>query len=147
MAKTYGEDLRGRVIAAVDGGMSRRAAAERFSVGISTAIRWVRAWREDGRGAAKPKGGDTRSHRIEAYRDTILGAIDAQKDITLVELALLLGREHQVNVAPSTVHRFLVRHRITLKKSRRMRASRSARTWRGAARPGSTASPTSTPNG
>jgi transposase len=53
MAKTYGEDLRGRVIAAVEGGLSRRAAAERFKVGISTAINWVRAWREDGRGVAK----------------------------------------------------------------------------------------------
>lgn len=147
MARTYGEDLRGRVIAAVEGGMSRRAAAERFSVAISTAIRWVRAWREDGRGCAKPKGGDTRSHRIEAHRDAILAAIEAQKDITLAELADLLRREHGVGFAASTVHRFLVRHRITLKKSRRTPASRSARTWRGAARLGSTVSPTSTPNG
>ena len=147
MAKTYGEDLRGRVIVAVDGGMSRRAAAERFKVAVSTAIRWVRAWRENGRGVAKPKGGDTRSHRIEAHRDTILGAIEAQKDITLAELAALLMREHGVRVAPSTVHRFLVRHRITLKKRRRMPASRNVRTWRGGGGPGSTVSPISTPSG
>ena len=146
MAKTYGVDLRERVIAAVDGGLSRRSAAERFQVAISTAIRWVRAWRDDGRGAAKLKGGDTRSHRIEAYREAILGAIEANKDITLVELAAWLAREHALCVAPSTVHRFLVRHRITLKKSRRTPASRSARTWRGGGRPGSTASPTSTQN-
>jgi transposase len=56
MAKTYGEDLRGRVIAAVDDGLSRRAAAERFKVGVATAIRWVRAWREDGRGACQAEG-------------------------------------------------------------------------------------------
>ena len=141
MAKTYGQDLRGRVIAAVEGGMSRRAAAERFKVAISTAIRWVRAWREDGRDVAKPKGDDTRSHRIEAYRDVILGVIEAQKHITLAELAALLMREHGARVAPSTVHRFLVRHRITLKKRRRTPASRSARMWRGAGRPGSTVSP------
>jgi transposase len=147
MAKTYGEDLRGRVIAAVDGGMSRRAAAERFKVGVSTAINWVRAWREDGRSVAKPKGGDTRSHRIEAHRDAILGAIEAQKDITLAELAVLLVREQGLCVAPSTVYRFLVRHRITLKKRRRMPASRSARTWRGGGRPGLTTSPISTPSG
>ena len=147
MAKTYGEDLRGRVLAAVEGGMSRRAAAERFEVGISTAINWVRAWRDDGRNVAKPKGGDTRSHRIEAHRDTILSAIEGQKDITLAELASLLAHDHGLRVGASTVHRFLARHRITLKKSRRMRASRSARTWRGAARPGSTVNPTSLPNG
>jgi transposase len=65
---------------------------------------------------AKPKGGDTRSHRIETYREAILGAIEGQKDITLAELAALLVREHALPVAPSTVHRFLLRHRITLKK-------------------------------
>ena len=118
MAKTYGVDLRERVIAAVQGGLSRRSAAERFQVAISTAIRWVRAWREDGRGAAKPKGGDTRSHRIEAFAPVILAAIEAQVDITLVELAELLEHEHLARFAPSTIWRFLARHRITLKKTR-----------------------------
>lgn len=146
MAKTYGVDLRERVIAAVEGGLSRRSAAERFQVSISTAIRWVRAWRADGRKAAEPKGGGTRSHRIEAYREAILGAIETHKGITLVELAARLACEHALRVAPSTVHRFLVRHRITLKKSRRTPASRSARIWHGGGRPGSTASPTSIQN-
>ncbi len=41
MAKPLSEDLRSRVVAAVDGGMSRRAAAERFGVAASTAIRWA----------------------------------------------------------------------------------------------------------
>jgi transposase len=147
MAKTYGEDRRRGVIAAVDDGMSRRAAAERFKLGVATAIHWVRAWRENGRGVAKPTGGDTRSQRIEAHRDAILGVIAAQQDITLAELATMLSREHAVRVAPSTVHRFLVRPRIALEKSRRLRASKSARPWRGAARPGSTVSPSSTPSG
>ena len=47
----------------------------------------------------------------------ILGAIEAQKDITLVGLAALLVREHGAYFAPSTAHRFLARHRITLKKA------------------------------
>ena len=37
MAKTLSEDLRGRVIAAVEAGASRRAAAERFGIGVATA--------------------------------------------------------------------------------------------------------------
>ncbi|RZK93786.1 MAG: hypothetical protein EOO66_09305 [Methylobacterium sp.] len=48
----------------------------------------------------------------------ILRAIEAQKDVTLAELATLLGREHGASFAISTVHRHLVRHRITLKKTR-----------------------------
>ena len=38
--------------------MSRNAAARRFAVGISAAIRWVREWRTTGVATAKPKGGD-----------------------------------------------------------------------------------------
>ena len=35
-------DLRERVVDAADGGLSARQAAERFGVGVSTAIVWVR---------------------------------------------------------------------------------------------------------
>lgn len=118
MAKTLSEDLRCRVIAAVEGGMSRRAAAERFGVGIATAVRWVHEFRTTGATAPKPKGGDQRSRRIEAYRDIILSAVNVQVDITLVELAEMLHREHGVSFAPSTVWRCLDRHDMTLKKNR-----------------------------
>jgi len=121
MAKTLSEDLRGRVIAAVENGASRRAAAERFGIGVATAIRWVRVFRATGTVSAQPEGGDLRSHRIEAFRDVVLSAIEAQKDITLAELVILLRREHGAGFAISTVHRHLVRHRITLKKSRARR--------------------------
>lgn len=128
MAKTLSDDLRGRVIAAVEAGASRRAAAERFGVGVATAIRWMRVFRATGTLSAQPKGGDLRSHRIDAFRDVVLGAIEAQKDITLAELADLLRREHGASFAVSTVHRHLVRHRITLKKSRvRRRAGQAGR--------------------
>ena len=42
MAKPYSKDLRDWVVAAVEGGQSRRQAASLFGVGISTVIRWVR---------------------------------------------------------------------------------------------------------
>lgn len=147
MAKAYGEDLRGRIIAAVAGGISRRAAAARFEVGVTTAILWVRAWFDEGRKAAtRPKGGDRHSHRIEAHRDAILSAIAAKPDITLAELAAMLKQEHGASFARSSVHRFCVRYRMTLKKRRRTPPSSSARTWRAAAKPGSTPSPTLTPS-
>jgi transposase len=109
------------VIGAVDGGSSCRAAAVRFGVGVATAIRWVRVWRDTGSIRAKPKGGDLRSHRIEAYRVVILAAVEAEKDITLAELAELLAREHGTTFAISTLWRFFTRHRITLKKNRTRR--------------------------
>ena len=132
MARPLSEDLRSRVIAAVDGGMSRRAAAERFGVAAASAVRWVRAWRTTGATHAKPQGGDQRSHRIEAYRDVILAAIEAQVDITLVELAELLRREHGEGFAPSTVWRFLDRHAMTVKKNRARQRAGAARRRRAA---------------
>ena len=117
MARALSQDLRSRVIAAIDGGQSRRAAAERFGVAVSTAIRWARAWRAEGRAAAMPMGGDLRSRRIECYREVILAAVEAAVDITLVELAALLRREHGASFAPSTIWRFLDRRRMTLKKT------------------------------
>jgi len=54
MTKSISEDLRSRVIAAVDGGLSRLAAAERFGVAVASAVRWVREWRETGSTRAKP---------------------------------------------------------------------------------------------
>jgi transposase len=82
---------------------------------VATAIRWVRVFHATGATRAKPKGGDQRSQRIEAYRAAILGAVEAKVDITLVELAEMLRREHGAHFAPSTVWRFLNRHAMTLK--------------------------------
>jgi transposase len=46
MGRPYSQDLRERVVAAVEqGGLSRRKAAAQFAVGISTVINWVRRFR------------------------------------------------------------------------------------------------------
>jgi transposase len=117
MTRALSQDLRSRVISVVEGGMSCNAAAERFGIAVSSAIRWVRAWRAEGRATALPQGGDLRSHRIEAYGCVILAAIEAEVDITLIELADLLRNQHGASFAPSTVWRFLDRHGLTFKKN------------------------------
>ena len=69
-----------------------------------------------------------RSRRIEAFRDVILDVVQAQKDISLVELAELLRAEHGASFAASTVWRFLDRHGMTFKKNRaRSRAGEARR--------------------
>ena len=117
MGKPLSTDLRSRLIDAVAGGLSRRAAAERFGVSAASAVRWVHAANTTGAICAKPQGGDTRSHHIEAFRNVILAAIKAQKDMTLIELAEMLATRHGVSFAASTMWRFLDRHAMTLKKT------------------------------
>ena len=127
MGKPMSVDLRERVVAAVDGGASRRKAAERFGVSISSAIRWTSRARRLGSVRPEPQGGDTRSRRIEAHAPVILAAVEERPDITLAELReLLAGRG--VAVAASTLCRFFARRRITRKKRMRTRPSRTART-------------------
>jgi transposase len=94
MGKPLSIDLRSRLVAAVASGASRRAAAKRFGISAASAVRWVQAVSTAGTVEAKPQGGDTRSHRIEASSSVILAAVAAQKDINLVDLADLLRTEH-----------------------------------------------------
>jgi len=126
MTKPLSNDLRQRVIGAVDGGISRRAAAERFGVSASTVIKWVQQWRQTGRLDPRPRGGDNRSHRIEAHADEILALVDGTPDMTLAEIAAHLERAHELRVAQSTVWRFFARHGITVKKNRARERTRAA---------------------
>lgn len=128
MTRALSDDLRKRVIEAVEGGMSRRAAAARFGIGPSTAIKWVKRWRETGSRAPRRSGGDVRSHRIDACARTIMALVEQTPDMTLAEIADHLERRHGLRVAPCTVWRFFDRHGVTYKKRRRMRASSSVPT-------------------
>ena len=116
MPKPLSLDLRQRVLEAVAGGMSRRAAAERFGVAPSTAIKWVGAWRAAGRARPLTPGGDRRSHRIEAHAGMILAQLEVTPDATLAEVAAALEREQGLRVSCSTVWRFFERRGITFKK-------------------------------
>ena len=57
----YSNDLRVRVIQVVENGAAARAAARQFVIGDSTAIRWVKRWRETGSVEAKSIKGQSRS--------------------------------------------------------------------------------------
>lgn len=124
MTRPLSNDLRQRVVSAVAGGMSRRAAAERFGVAASTAIKWVQQWRKTGSFRPRPQGGDNRSQRIEAHGVEILALVEERPDMTLAEIAGHLEQAHGLRVALSTVWRFFERHGVSLKKNRaRQRAT------------------------
>ena len=122
--RPYSEDLRERVVAAVEGGLSRRRVASQFNVGISTVINWVRRFRETGSVAPHPMGGDHRSLLTEE-RGWILERIAAAPDLTLEELRGEL-RERGVIVGYGSVWRFFAREDVTVKKNRARRRARAA---------------------
>lgn len=128
MAHTLSMDLRSRLLAAVDDGMSCRGAAARFGVAPSTAIRWQAQRRETGGFAPKPQGGDMRSRRVEERGDDILALWAARKDITLEELRAGLA-EIGLTVSVAGLHRFFVRRGMTRKKRLLMQSSKTGPTF------------------
>ncbi len=127
MARSLSQDLRDRVVAAIDGGLSCRAAAVRFGVSVSSAVRWRQLALQHGQAVAKPRGGDRHSARIEAHGTFIRGLVTAQADMTLVEIqARLIERGASVGIG--TLHRFFARHGITRKKRPGTRSSKTAPT-------------------
>ena len=113
MPKSYSADMRERVIARVESGASRREAAEHYDVSASTAVIWVKCFRETGRCVAKPRGG-SRSP-LEAHADFLLALIEERPDLTLDEVVTTM-RKHKIGGSRTAVWRFFERHKITFKK-------------------------------
>lgn len=138
MGLCYSLDLRERVVAAIDDGLSARGAAARFSVAPSTAINWHRRWREQGSVAPRRQGQPPGS-KLDAHEGFLLELLDANKDIALHEIAGELARERGVRTCPATVWYFLAKRGLTHKKRPAMLRSSSARMSLPGGRPGSTA--------
>lgn len=127
MGQPLSMDLRSRLLAAIGNGLSCRAAAARFGVAPSTAIRWEAQRRETGSFAPKPQGGDMRSRRVEERAADILAVWEARKDISLGELRASLI-EVGLEVSVAGLHRFFARRGMTRKKRLAMLSSRTGPT-------------------
>ena len=117
MAKPYSMDLRERVVAAVeDQGLSRHEAADRYGVGISTAIKWVQRFRKTGSVAPGQMGG----HKPRAIRDeheAWLRERIRERDFTLRGLVTELA-ERGLKVDYHSVWDFVHREELSFKKNR-----------------------------
>jgi transposase len=112
----YSDELRTRVIAALEQGASGQEVAARFGVSAGAAAKWLRRYRRSGSVADKPRGGDHRS-RLLQERDWILRRIAAAPELTLIELHRELCARG-VRVGYPTVRRFVARERIALPADR-----------------------------
>lgn len=144
MGRCYSLDLRERVVAAIDGGLSARAAAACFSVAPSTAINWHRQWRETG--SLEPgRQGQPPGSKLDEHESFIFGLVEADKDIALHEIAAKLASERGLRTCPATVWYFFAKHGLTHKKRQATPRSSSARTFLSGASFGSRARSTSSP--
>lgn len=118
MGKAYSQDLRDRVIDAVEKkGLSRRAAAKRFGIGESSAIRWIERYRETRSRAPKGTGGH-RPSKTKPHRVWLLSLIEAENDLTLEAVAERFLAEKGARADASMLSRFFTGEGISFKKNR-----------------------------
>ena len=128
MAKPYSQDLRDRVLDAVEReGMSRRAAAARFEVSESSAIKWAERLERTGSRSAARMGG-YKPRKLDPHREFLEAARAEKPDVTLRALCDRLLAERGVKADTSMMSRFIRRIGVTFKKRPSSRASRTART-------------------
>ena len=145
MPKPFSQDLRNRVIDAVEkGGMSCRAAARRYEVSESTAIKWLERYRRDGLRGPAGHGGH-RPSALMPHREFLEAARAEKSDLTLQGLCDRLRSEKGVKADTSMMSRFFRRIGVTLKKRRSSRANKTGRTSAGVGRAGEPISAASIP--
>ena len=113
--KAYSEDLRLRVLAAVDHGMPRAEVARTFGVSVSTIKRYLKLRRQTGDVRPKPIPGPPARKR--AILEEVLPAqVKLDPDLTLREHCQLLEETHGVKVSTATASRAFKRLGLPLKK-------------------------------
>lgn len=111
------EDLRIRVVETVASGTSRRAAAERFSVSASSAIRWCARAASEGSPKARKQGRPAGKGPLVAHVDYLIAVVEAEPDITMPELAARLRTERGIVAAFASLSKLLCRAGFTYKKT------------------------------
>lgn len=126
MPEPYSTDLRERVVAAVEGGLSRRKAAAQFKVAASTAINWMKRVAETGSVAPGQMGGH-RPRTIQGEHEVWLAARIGERDFTLRGLVAELA-ERGLDADYSAVWAFVHAQGLTHKKRHWSPANRTVPT-------------------
>ena len=124
MGRPYSVDLRERVVAAVEKGMSRRQAAARFLVGIRKVIGWVSSFLETGSVAPGKMGGHKPKAIAGEHREWLLRQVK-ERDFTLRGLVAEFA-ERGLKVDYRSVWNFVHAEKLSFKKNRGRQRARSS---------------------
>lgn len=113
----HSQDLRVRVARAVSGGQSRRAAAQRFAVSASSAVRWMVRAAEQGEPTAHKSSRPAGKGPLSDHLDFLVAAVEEKPDVTMPELAERLLEVRGVVAHAASLSRLLCRAGLTYKKT------------------------------
>jgi transposase len=114
MGKPYSDDLRERVVAAIEAGHTRVKVAELYNMALSTVGGIIKRRRETG-SVSPAKFGGYKTFTLEPHTDRVKELVAEQPDSTLAELQVRLAKE-KVKVSQSGISRFLRHINLTFKK-------------------------------
>ena len=117
MPRPYSLDLRERIFASHERGMSCREIGDFFGVSASCATKLSQRQRQAGTLEPGTLGRPRGSGKLEPYRDFLIDTVTTKPDITMPELATRLEDVHAVVVHPASLSRFLRKAGFTYKKS------------------------------
>lgn len=125
--QAYSEDLRGRVLAAIDTGLAVRAAAPLFRVSVSYIYKALIRRRRTGELTASARRGH-RPRKLNPAQEAALAAhIEAHPDLTLKALQAWLREAHGVRLSNGAMWSAVARLGLSFKKRRSGRPSRTVR--------------------
>ena len=125
MGRSSSADLRVRICNQIEIGESCRAAARRFGVAPSTAVRLAQRKAATGSLAPARQGRPAGGGRLAAHVAALITWVEANGDITMPELAAQLLAERGVTAHPASLSRLLIQHGFTVKKNSAGQRSRS----------------------
>jgi transposase len=125
MGKPYSIDLRERVQASVASGESRRAAARRYDVSPSFAVKLVDRVSRTGSAEPARQGRPPGGGKLAPYLKVLIGWVEARSDITMPELAVKLKAEKDVTAHPASLSRVLLQAGYSVKKNTSGHGSRA----------------------
>lgn len=117
MGKSYSSDLRSRIVAYVNAGHSRRAAARHFCVSDSFAVKLVERVKVTGSALPARQGRPPGNGKLLPHLAFLVDLVDGKGDMTMPELAARLETERGVKARPASLSRFLRKAGFTYKKS------------------------------
>lgn len=115
--RRYSDDLRGRVLAAVDRGLPVYEAAPVFGVSVSYVYKALGRRRATGLETSLPARGRP-GRKLAPHFDALGAEVAARPDATLVELVAWAERTLGIKVCPATMWAALEALGLTLKKRR-----------------------------
>ena len=116
MPKACSNDLRERVVSAVEAGASARSAALRFGVAPSSAIKWMERYRERGDVSPTSQRGRIRSP-LHKHREWLLEQIAGTPGLTLAEVRDRLLAQRGLKAGIAAIWSFFDREGISFKKN------------------------------